>query len=182
MRRYKSLEDIYLDLDLQDGHVLLEHEAPIIRIKEGKNEGFVNTSISKMFSSIIGVIDEEHITEVTYSLNNIFFIKAKKLYSQSYADYVWTFSNVPIVISLDSQWSVHVKGIPKFNDTIKLLGYYSRDFVAQKLPQDGNIDGKVWKNNWLVTKTSSGIHVEDKGVIILPFSKWYHVNDHIEFR
>lgn len=182
MHRYKSLGDLYLDLDIQDGHVLLEHEAPIIRVKDGKNEGFVSANISKMVSSIIGVIDEPTITKVTYLLDNIFLIEANKRYSQSYGEYFWTFSDVPVVVSLDSRWSVYVKGLPKYNDTIKLLGYYSRDFVAQKLPQSGNIDGKIWKNNWFITKTSSGIHVEDKGVTILHFSKWYHVNDHIEFR
>lgn len=182
MRRYKSLGDIYLDLDLQDGHVLLEHEAPIQRVKDGKNEGFVSANVSKMFSSIIGVIDEPNITKVTYSLNNIFLTDAKKCYSQSYAEHFWTFSDVPVVVPLDSRWFVYVKGVPTYKDTIKLLGYYSRDFVAQKLPQDGNIDGKIWKNNWLITKNNSEIRVEDKGVTILPFSKWYHINDHIEFR
>ena len=182
MQRYKSLGDIYLDLDLQDGHVLLEYETPIIRVKDGKNEGFVSANISKMFSSIIGVIDKPTITRVTYSLDNIFLIEAKKRYSQSYAEYFWTFSDGYVVVSLDSRWSVYVKGVPNHKNTIKLLGYYSRDFVAQKLPQSGNIDGKIWKNNWLITKTNSGIHVEDKGVTILPFSKWYHVNDHIEFQ
>jgi len=182
MRRYKSLGDIYLDLDIQDGHVLLESEAPIIRVEDGKNKGFVSTGVSKMFSSIIGVIDEGNITKVTYSLDNIFFIESEKHYSQPHDDYIWTFSAVPIVVSLDSRWFVYVKGVPNHKDTIKLLGYYSRDFVAQKLPQYGDIDGKIWKNNWLITKNNSEIRVEDNGITLLHFSKWYHVNDRIEIR
>lgn len=182
MRRYESLGDVYLDLGLRDGHVLLEHEAPILRVKDDKNEGFVSADISKIFSSIIGIIDEQNITKVTYSLDNIFLIEAEKRYSRSHSEYVWTFSDVPVAVSLDSQWSIYVKGLPNYKDTVKILGYYSRDFFAQKLPQYGNINGKIWKNNWLITKTKSGIHVEDKGITILPFSMWFHLNDHIEFR
>ena len=57
MDRYKSLEDIYLDLNLEKTLVLFEREIPIFHLN-GTSGGYAKANINREFAAIIGVINE----------------------------------------------------------------------------------------------------------------------------
>jgi hypothetical protein len=178
MDRYKSLEDIYLDLNLEGPLVLLEREIPIFHLN-GNSEGYAKANINKEFAAIIGVIDEPQIIDMTYALEDTVFIESKKYYESSTDEHFWVLSNTPVIVPANFQWSVYIKGLPKTKSTVRLLGYYSfNSFHTQKLPQRGKIIGKIWKNNLACTNNKHSKHeFTNIGVIILSFSIWiYHDN------
>jgi hypothetical protein len=181
MNRYKSLEDIYFDLTLEKTLVLFEREIPIFHLS-GKSEGYAEANIDREFAAIVGVINEPQIINVTYALEDVVYIESKKHYEEQTNEHFWVFSNTPVIVSANFQWSVYIKGLPKTKSTVRLLGYYSfNSFCAQKLPQGGKIIGKIWKNNWACTNEHGKHELTNMGISILPFSIWIHHDKKILF-
>lgn len=179
MDRYKSLEDIYLDLNLEGPLVLFEREIPIFHLN-GKYEGYSKANINREFAAIVGVVNEPQIIDVTYTLEDLLYIESKKHYELCTDEHFWVIADTPIIVPANFQWSVYIKGLPKTKSTVRLLGYYSfNSFYTQKLPQKGKIIGKIWKNNWVCTNDRH--EFINIGISILPFSMWVHHDNKILF-